>query len=367
MASRHLQQRIKTLVHTLFARKQTAAGRRTHHCGASRRRSNRWTMGILATQQLEPRLALTVGFLEQPPFGDEERVATVVVSAGDNLYMTKVADASVDGSSAGALRYDMWIDNSSTFLNKQVIKDIDSFDTIAVSSGSQRSETGVRAAGYPVYPGTSDNTTRFVLSRPRLMDYTDSLLNGDFVDWNTGRELRGTLSLTQPDGIESTWSFSNWDQSRPDATTDPRFFLADGRITFTKGPGYGGTMSPTTTTWTTPLTNRRMRSCPLASTSRHRSRSRTIHRLPEFSTSKQHRWRFDGITHCPGTTSRKSPLTTWLRHSLSLVKTLVAPLRRSTSMTKALSPPLPPAMRLFNCLQPSISQVEESSPDRFPV
>ena len=159
----------------------------------------------LSSEKLEQRQLLAVSAYYDPVTNGG--YATIVAEAGDNAFLQKVATAS--GS--------LYVAGDSSFApgRRTEIPNIDALDRIVIREGTPRADDGVLPNSYPM---TSPSVTTFALSG---------------VSGWLGREFSGTMSLTQPDGSRSSWTFSNAQQIG-------NFTTYSNPIRFTSGIGTAG-------------------------------------------------------------------------------------------------------------------------------
>ena len=194
-------------------------------------------------ERLEPKLALAASAFE----AGENLV--LVVSDGDPLYVSET------GTSPSSLLYGT---NSSFVGNEDqvgVIPNLDRFSGILITEASTGDEALVVSDGTPGWgePGRTTSTVFIPKSAPYPRASTTSMaldrnqhavgisdnitvrdnsftgLSGQDV------EARGQVVVRQPDGTESFWSFTNWNQQTGFSS---RFNNQAMRIV--GGPGYGG-------------------------------------------------------------------------------------------------------------------------------
>jgi subtilisin-like proprotein convertase family protein len=184
--------------------------------------------GRLEMQQLEQRLALAVTAYSEPS------AVTLLVSSGSDLYLTQTVGATPS-------QKDLWVSSASTFENASkynllqgsspvaaggsgigvesgYVSSIPSYDTIAVTTGTEKIETNIRNSGYPMQSADVDSTdpatsrlartTAFVLSGTVTM-FGKNGDDGSVVP--DGMQITGSIQCTQPDNLTiSEWTFDRY-------------------------------------------------------------------------------------------------------------------------------------------------------------
>ncbi len=147
----------------------------------------------MSPEQLEKRQMMAVEV-----FGDATLNGgwlTIVAEGGDDVFIQKVATAPES----------LWVADNSSFANQITVGAIDSLKSIFITSGTQRQESEVQFTGYPM---TAESITRFSLPSDGLEtngDFENSPLLLGLLD----TPLSGSVSILQPDGQVSSWSFNN--------------------------------------------------------------------------------------------------------------------------------------------------------------
>lgn len=217
----------RTLRQRIFApRSLGIAGVSARH----RRRSRSSRCSSIET--LEPRLAFDISVFAEDGLGQ----ASLVVSNGDDLYMTHVA------TQPSSLIYGTSSSYQGDASQTGVIGSFEAIDRLQVVEGVAINEASIKADGLPAW-GT-DGFSNSSYFQPDYVPHTGTRFAGDgpLQGWEYGRtaggtvgtETRGELSIRQPDGTTSVWTFTNWNQE----TNPPQFNNSE--FFFVEGPKYGG-------------------------------------------------------------------------------------------------------------------------------
>jgi subtilisin-like proprotein convertase family protein len=237
------------MMHKKVATKQGLGSLLDMVCGNvskhSTRRRSRWpryqndhlrhVSNAATPETLERRFAFDVAAFAAA--GQDQ--VTLVVSEGDDLYLTQVT------SSPQNLLYG----TSSSYLgdefNAGVISDFDSYPKFMIAEGNTINESVIRADGSPAWGVIRDTETFFLpkhvphysanypvweLSGPPDNDVVYRKEGGPLVS----TETRGRIEVTQPDGALSTWTFTNWNQETASIRFDNQ------NISIVEGANYGG-------------------------------------------------------------------------------------------------------------------------------
>lgn len=164
---------------------------------------------IATAEQLEPRLALTVGYFTNT---DTVFVHVDGVEGQSNAYLK--------GTTTGELL----VSDNPDFLNAGVVENVGNLDNMLVFSGTARKDEFLDAERWWVIGGGTEGQpaiTGLQLAGDGQM-YAFGLIEGDSVSAGSGTqtfsaipsaleaEVYGTVSYLQPDGTISRWYFSNF-------------------------------------------------------------------------------------------------------------------------------------------------------------
>ena len=228
------------------ARRTTQRGRRMLAGLAAARsagRSAERKMFAGSTEQLEARLAFAVDLqiLEPDTAGSNDFPGRIYVTVdqGSDAYLQT---APVTHSGSAALTRDLLVAENGSFLNAQVVNEVDQadrYESLTVFSGTKREDIGVVAREWWLLDPEGVDSRQ--ITGLQLYDgddlYAHAMLDGldQVPGWSSPvifqpdnglNEIYGSISYTQYDGTVSRWYFTNYNFTTQAFEIDKAFITA---------------------------------------------------------------------------------------------------------------------------------------------
>ena len=246
LATLFSQSRFERKPRKTASRREIVSSQEKVYRGASTlfRQRKVYTHSLSASEQLEPRIALSVSTI------DTERLAENVDNLGVLNHTGRVLIASDEGSDVflqqtATTPSALFISDNSSFVDKDILEDVNlRFDEIFVTNGatiSKETNGEIIPSAWWAFPSPDDPTER---TATKLALNSNQIETGPTSVGARGvADFFGTIKIMQGDGTLSTWTFSAWDgsgSSTNDFVQAPNNQGISRPLNITGGVGYGG-------------------------------------------------------------------------------------------------------------------------------